>query len=119
MSFSRGGNSTSTSNTINTSNNYTTIGLTGEQATSALGRINEYGTAIANSTIEFQRIQSSQATETYNALIGAARDFSNRAVAASTGQATPIEDPNKTQSNKTLIYLAVAGAAIAIYMFRK
>jgi hypothetical protein len=119
MSISRGGNTTNTSNTYNSSTSYTTVGLTGAQAVDALGRINNYGQSITDNAVAFQRIASSQANEALANLLSTTRDISTRAIAASTGQATPIENPNTTNSNKTLVYVALAGTAIALYMFSR
>lgn len=125
-----GSASTSTqANTTNISNDSRSynIGLTGADATRALDTLNstvqstltnalQASNAISRQAIDFQTASVNTAAGSLNNVIQAARDVSSRAIAAGTGQATPIAP---TEVNLTPILLVgAAGLAIAIFASR-
>ena len=121
--------SESSSNTTNISNNNQVynVGLTGQNAVDALGRISQglesvtaRATAVQQSAFDFQRSVINQGGASLNSLIAAAQDVSARSIAAGTGQATPIVPTTEGSGvkNPTALVL-VAGLAVAVFAFGK
>lgn len=133
--FGGGNTSSNTTNVSNTTTNVRDIGITGRNAVAIVETLTREGRETNREAFNFTRsvigatldsfdTNIANQTNSLNNITLSARDFSQRAISAGTGQETPIqtlrdtiEPPaavDRAGDSKTIQFLAIAAVVVAI-----